>query len=88
MCQTGKLQDKGIFYGCSSYQEGCTFSLPKTMLTKKLPQTAVQSLLKGKRTNLIKGFKSKKGKKFDAYLTLDLEGKITFEFPKRNRGKS
>ncbi|WP_121639701.1 type IA DNA topoisomerase [Virgibacillus sp. Bac330] len=83
MCQTGKLQDKGEFYGCSGYQEGCTFSLPKTMLTKKLPQTAVQSLLKGKRTNLIKGFKSKKGKKFDAYLTLDLEGKITFEFPKR-----
>ncbi|WP_101934221.1 topoisomerase C-terminal repeat-containing protein [Virgibacillus dokdonensis] len=33
-------------------------------------------------------FKSKNGKKFDAYLTLDLEGKITFEFPKRNRGKS
>jgi DNA topoisomerase-3 len=33
-----------------------------------------------KKTDLIKGFKSKAGKPFDAYLIMNKEGKVEFEF--------
>nr|WP_228760284.1 topoisomerase C-terminal repeat-containing protein [Salimicrobium jeotgali] len=81
--EDGKIQDKGKFYGCSRYREGCTFTLPKKFLGKPISQTNIKKLLNGEKTNLIKGFTSKKGKKFDAYLRYDqTEQKMTFEFPK------
>ncbi|WP_455432193.1 DNA topoisomerase III [Tigheibacillus jepli] len=79
----GKIQDKGKFYGCSRYREGCKFTLPKKFLGKVISQTNVKKILNGEKTNLIKGFTSKKGKSFDAYLHYDqTEQKIIFEFPK------
>jgi len=39
-------------------------------------------LLSGKRTKLIKGFKNKKGYKFDAYLII-MKGKLSFVFPEK-----
>ena len=79
----GKIEDKGKFYGCSSYRDGCTFTLPKRFLGKAISETNLKKLLAGQKTNLIKGFKSKKGKTFDAYLRYDTsEQKLTFEFPK------
>lgn len=84
VCQKGKVIDKGKFYGCSRYKEGCTFTLPKTFCGKTLSKTHIKALLEGKRTSLIKGFKSKKGKKFEAYLKVDSStGKIMFDFPKK-----
>ncbi|WP_440897112.1 DNA topoisomerase 3 [Amphibacillus sp. Q70] len=81
--EDGKIQDKGKFYGCSRYREGCTFTLPKKFLGKSISQINIKKLLGGEKTNLIKGFTSKKGKKFDASLRYDqTEQKITFEFPK------
>lgn len=82
VCQKGKVIDKGKFYGCSRYREGCTFTLPKTFCGKTLSKTHIKALTEGKRTPLIKGFKSKKGKAFDAYLSFDLNtGKMKMEFP-------
>ncbi|HLR43490.1 MAG TPA: topoisomerase C-terminal repeat-containing protein [Pseudogracilibacillus sp.] len=79
----GKIQEKGKFYGCSRYRKGCTFTLPKKFLGKAISKTNIKKLLNGERTNLIKGFTSKKGKSFDAYLRYDQTGqKIKFEFPK------
>ncbi|WP_010529471.1 type IA DNA topoisomerase [Lentibacillus jeotgali] len=79
----GKIEDKGKFYGCSHYRDGCTFTLPKRFLGKAISETNIKKLLAGNKTNLVKGFKSKKGKIFDAYLRYDTtEQKITFEFPK------
>jgi DNA topoisomerase-3 len=40
---------------------------------------------KGK-TGLLKGFKSKSGKKFDARLRLDPQWRAVFEFPERKPG--
>ncbi|MGX8794298.1 topoisomerase C-terminal repeat-containing protein [Oceanobacillus sp. M60] len=81
--EDGKIQDKGKFYGCSRYREGCTFTLPKKFLGKSISQTNIKKLLNCEKSNLIKGFTSKKGKKFDAYLRYDqTEQKMTFEFPK------
>ena len=83
-CKNGIIQDKGKFYGCTKYQGGCTFTLSKKVLGKTISQSNIKELLNGDRTNLIKGFKSKKGKRFDAYLQYDAEGqKVKFEFQKK-----
>ncbi|WP_200411785.1 type IA DNA topoisomerase [Virgibacillus salexigens] len=79
----GKVEDKGKFYGCSRYRDGCTFTLPKRFLGKAISETNIKKLLAGNKTNLIKGFKSKKGKTFDAYLRYDSEEqRIKPEFEK------
>lgn len=81
-CKTGKIVDKGTFYGCTNYKadEPCKFSLPKKWSDKALSKTVIKQLVNNGETSLIKGFKSKKtGKKFDAKLTIK-EGKLSFDF--------
>ncbi|WP_416332445.1 topoisomerase C-terminal repeat-containing protein [Laceyella tengchongensis] len=72
--------DRKKFYGCQGYQTGCKFTLPKTLLGKKLSSAVVKKLLSGKESGLLKGFVSKKGKRFDARLRLE-NGSIAFTFP-------
>lgn len=80
-CQKGGIQNKGKFYGCTEYRNGCTFTLPKQFAGKAISDANVKKLIKGNKTTLIKGFISQKTKKsYDAYLVLK-EGKISFEFP-------
>ena len=57
-------------------------SLPKILLGKELPFEAIQKLLAGEKTDLIKGFRSKSHRLFDAYLYLE-KGKLKFDFPPR-----
>lgn len=75
-----KLHDWGI--GCSGYKNGCKMSLNRTISGKKLTDAQLIMLIEKKKTNLIKGFISKNEKKFDAYLILNKENKIQFEFKK------
>lgn len=82
ICKTGKIVDKGKFYGCTNYKatDPCTFSLPKKWSEKALGKTAIKDLITKGETTKLKGFKSKKtGKKFDAKLTIK-EGKLSFNF--------
>lgn len=81
-CQNSVV-DKGKFYGCSCYKDGCKFTLPKRWSQKALTKKNVQDLLSKRETSLIKGFKSKKGSNFSAKLTLNDEMKLAFEFPKK-----
>lgn len=81
-CQNSVV-DKGKFYGCSGYKDGCKFTLPKRWSQKALTKKNVQDLLSKRETSLIKGFKSKKGSNFSAKLTLNDEMKLAFEFPKK-----
>jgi DNA topoisomerase-3 len=55
----------------------------KTILSKEITPLNVTQLLTQGRTELIKGFISKKRRPFDAYLLLAKNGKISFEFPPR-----
>lgn len=72
---------------CSS--EECGFMIFPMLAGKKLPEDVIQTLLSGKQTALIKGFKSKIGKFFDAYLKLDEEYKVKFVFPdNKQRGNN
>lgn len=78
-CSSGSLVDKGKFYGCTNYPD-CTFTLPKKWSKKTIPKKNIQELLKSGKTSKITGFKSKKGNKYSAYLTLDDEQKISMGF--------
>ena len=58
-------------------------NLPKVLLGKEIPLEEIKNLLAGKKTALIKGFRSNKTKRlFDAFLTLE-KGKLKFDFPPR-----
>lgn len=61
-----------------------TFRLGRMMLGKEIPEEEVKRLLANKKTDLIKGFRSRRTNRlFDAFLVLQDDGKIGFEFPPR-----
>lgn len=66
-------------YGCSGYKGGCKFFVASPLAGKRLSDNQVATLLEKGKTNLIKGFTAKSGKKFDARLQLN-EGKVEFAF--------
>lgn len=79
-CKAAKLNDYPKSLTCAS----CGFILWKQISSKKLSDTAIKKLLKLGKSDLIKGFISKSGKPFDAFLLIDKESKkVVFEFPKR-----
>ncbi|EUJ16551.1 topoisomerase IA [Listeria aquatica FSL S10-1188] len=80
------VKDKGKFYGCEGYREdpSCTFSMSKVIAGKKLSETQIKSLLSKGTTPVLKGFKSKAGKSFEAQLKL-IGGKINFDFSGVNK---
>ena len=59
---------------------GCGFKMPHTICDKELGDAEIRQLLEDKRTGLIRGFKSKKGSKFNAYLVFDDNYNVNFEF--------
>jgi len=84
LCKKGEIRETTKGWGCSEWKDGCGFVIWKTVAGKKLTATQVKALLAGKPTAVIKGFKSKAGKSFDARLKLDgPEGRVTFEFEPR-----
>ena len=52
---------------------------------KELSDKQITDLLANGKTSVIKGFKSKAKKPFDAALMFDAEYKVTFDFPKKNK---
>ena len=59
--------------------------ISKMILARQIDREHIIQLLKNGKTELIKGFISKRKKPFDAYLLLDTKGKLTFEFPPRKQ---
>ena len=62
----------------------CNFTLFKSVAGKKLRVADIKALLTGGKTELLTGFKSKKGTDFDAYLKLGEDGRTNFEFVHRD----
>lgn len=78
----GEVTTTPFGFGCSNYQREdnpCKFSVGK-ILGKQIKEDDVKDLLLNRKTKLIKGFKSKAGKKFDAHLILNEDNNIAFEF--------
>ncbi|MHB1652928.1 MAG: type IA DNA topoisomerase [Desulfitobacteriaceae bacterium] len=73
-------------YGCANWREGCRFVVWKNPICGKvLTPSQIKSLLNKGKTPLIKGFKSKTGKVFAAYLAWEdqANGNLKFEFEKK-----
>ncbi len=68
-------------YSCSGYKEGCSFSVYGFLCHRVISKSNMQMLLETGRSSKIKGFISKNGKPFDAYLRLD-GGRVVFDFKK------
>ena len=57
--------------------------ISKIILSREIGPEHIRQLLEDGKTELIKGFISKRKKPFDAYLVLAKNGKVSFEFPPR-----
>ena len=69
---------------CDDKDGGCGLHIPREICGKKLPASALEALASGKRTAVIKGFKSKAGKEFQAQLEIDRGScKVTWVTEKR-----
>ncbi|AOZ94888.1 type IA DNA topoisomerase [Paenibacillus crassostreae] len=79
LCGKGYITDRGKFYGCSEYKNGCKVSFNKELLGKKLTPNQIKQLCEKGKTGNIKGFVSKNKKRFEAALLLK-DGKIEFIF--------
>lgn len=67
-------------YSCSGWKNGCQFTIWKTVAQAKISLTEAKYIIANKKSHLIKNFKSKNGKKFEAILVLNNEGKLDFQF--------
>jgi DNA topoisomerase-3 len=71
-------------WGCTGYSkdgDGCKFTINKTVAGAEISDKNAALLLTKGRTGLIKGFQSKSGNKFNAYLVWDNESSgIKFDF--------
>ncbi|HCE0707479.1 TPA: topoisomerase C-terminal repeat-containing protein [Pseudomonas aeruginosa] len=77
----GELARTAKVVGC----KGCEFRMYPSIAGKELTTSHLESLLSKGKTSLIKGFKNKEGKAFDAALRLDGQGKVAFDFPKTSK---
>ena len=72
----GQIQKTSFGYGCMNYDQqnpqSCRFAIG-TLAGRDLTETQVKELLTDGRTETIRGFKSKTGKKFDACVALETD---------------
>lgn len=71
--------ENSYYFSCSGYKEGCKFGISKKIAGKTISKANAKQLLKNGETNMISGFKSKKGRVFQAKLILN-DNKVEFEF--------
>jgi hypothetical protein len=91
------LCGKRVFEGNSAYvceqsqvdKKPCKFKVNKMILQQPIDREQVARLLSKGKTDLFQEFISaKSGRPFPAYLVMDEEGKVTFDFPPReDQGK-
>ena len=67
-------------YSCSGYKDGCEFSVYGFICHRVISKVNMQMLLETGRTSKIRGFIGKSGRPFDAYLKLDENKKVVFDF--------
>lgn len=78
-------EEIGIF-DKSAWCRNCKFTVWRTIAGKKLSEETMKKLIRDRQTGLISGFTGKSGKTIDAYLKMDSEGQISFEFPDKKPG--
>ncbi|WP_313091726.1 type IA DNA topoisomerase [Chryseobacterium flavum] len=67
--------------------EACNWVQFRNVCSVQIGIADIENLVNKGKTSLIKGMKSKAGKKFDAYIVLDADCKTSFEFAKNKSNK-
>ena len=78
ICKTGNVVKNSKGYGCDNWQSGCKFFIGE-MCGQKIPLEQIKKLIVDGKTDVLKGFKSKKGNEFSARLIIK-DRKIQFSF--------
>ena len=82
----GRIFETEKDYVCENTQSNtqpCKFRASKVILQQPLDREQVSKLLATGKTDLLQNFISKTGRPFPAFLVLDENGKVTFDFPPR-----
>jgi len=79
-CNEGHIVEGRKGFGCNRFREGCNFVVWKTVASKELTREQVETLIRDGKTDVIGGFKSRKGTTFETRLRLDEEWKTVFDF--------
>ena len=84
-CGTGRMQFYGKVVRCDNAE--CGLPVFRLKANRTLSDDEIKDLLPDGHTKLLKGFKSKQGKSFDAIVAFDGEFNTTFVFPERKTSK-
>ena len=85
-CGTGRMRFYGKVVRCDN--EGCGLPVFRLKASRMLSDDEIKELLTTGKTKLLKGFKSKQGKSFDAIVAFDADYNTTFVFPERKSNTS
>lgn len=85
-CKKGTIIQWKSYYRCTEHANGCKQSFPGKLLGKNISNKNIKDLCTKGKTNVIKGMKSKNGKRFNASLKLE-NGKIVFEFDNNKKDR-
>ena len=80
-CGTGSMQFYGKVVRCDNAE--CGLPVFRLKANRTLTDDEIKDLLTDGHTKLLKGFKSKQGKSFDAVVAFDGDYNTTFVFPER-----
>ena len=84
-CGTGRMRFYGKVVRCDNTE--CGLPVFRLKAGRTLSDDEIKDLLTEGHTKLLKGFKSKQGKSFDAVVAFDGEYNTTFVFPEAKKGK-
>ena len=84
-CGTGSMQFYGKVVRCDNAE--CGLPVFRLKANRTLSDDEIKDLLTDGHTKLLKGFKSKQGKSFDAIVAFDGDYNTTFVFPERNTSR-
>ena len=84
-CGTGRMRFYGKVVRCDNAE--CGLPVFRLKAGRTLSDDEIKDLLTEGHTKLLKGFKSKQGKSFDAVVAFDGEYNMTFVFPEAKKGK-
>jgi len=79
-CKSSVLEFPKSF-GCKNWKAGCKFTVWKIIAGKKITAAQASKIIKNGRSDLLRGFKSKGGNVFSAYLVIN-KNAVVFEFIK------
>ena len=84
-CGTGSMQFYGKVVRCDNAE--CGLPVFRLKANRTLSDDEIKDLLTDGHTKLLKGFKSKQGKSFDAIVAFDRDYNTTFVFPERKTSR-